>query len=125
MISAFNKAFVDPFARLAGRLAEKGFPLPEVVAGIDIAYEFAVAALMLVGLWTLWAAWGMILFCIVPGLLFHNFWAFPEAQMYGQTTQLMKNFAIIGGLIYVAHYGPGAWSLDERRRTGAAAAAKA
>jgi putative oxidoreductase len=127
-VSAWNKAFVDPFARLSGRLAQKGFPLAEIVGGATIAFEFAVATLMLIGLWTRWAAWGMLGFCLIAGLLFHNFWAFPPEQMYGQTTQLLKNFVIIGGLIYVVQFGPGPWSVDERRRAdvpmGAATAAK-
>jgi putative oxidoreductase len=111
-VSAYNKVFVDPVSRLAGRLAEKGFPMPEVAAWLDIALEFALAFLMLFGFLTRWAAWGMIAFCLVAGLLFHNFWAMPPAQMYGQTTQLLKNLAMIGGLLYIAHYGPGAWSVD-------------
>ncbi len=113
-VSAWNKAFVDPFARLAGRLGEKGFPLPELVAYADIGFEFAIAAMMLVGWKTRCAAWGMLVFCLVAGLLFHNFWNFPAAQMYGQTTQLLKNLSTVAGLIYVIVHGPGPWSLDER-----------
>ena len=70
--------------------------------------------MMLIGWKTRWAAWGMFGFCLIAGVLFHNFWAFPAAQMYGQTTELMKNISIMGGMIYVICYGAGAWSLDER-----------
>ncbi len=114
-VSAFNKAFVDPFSRLAGRLGQKGFPFPEFVAGCDILFEFAVAAMMLIGWKTRIAAWGMLGFCVIAGLLFHDFWNAPQAQMYGQTTQLLKNLSTAGGLIYVIAYGAGAWSVDERR----------
>ncbi len=116
-VSAWNKAFVDPIGRLAGRLGQKGFPLPELVAYLDIGFEFAIAVMMLVGWRTVWAAWGMLGFCIVAGLLFHDFWNTPQAQMYGQTTQLLKNLSTAGGLIYVIVHGPGPWSLDEKWRT--------
>lgn len=119
-ISAWNKAFVDPFARLAGRLAQKGFPMAEVVAAVDIGFEFAIAIMMLVGWKTRWAAWGMLGFCIVAGFLFHDFWNVPQAQMYGQTTQLLKNLSTVGGLIYIIVYGPGPWSVDERVRAAPA-----
>jgi len=115
-VSAYNKAFVDPFGRLAGRLGQKGFPSPELVAAADIAFEFAIATMMLIGWKTRWAAWGMLGFCLVAGFMFHDFWNTPQAQMYGQTTQLLKNLSTAGGLIYVILYGPGPWSLDERRR---------
>jgi putative oxidoreductase len=121
-ISAWNKAFVDPFARLAGRLGQKGFPFPEIVAAGDIAFEFAIAFMMLVGWKTRWAAWGMLGFCVVAGVLFHDFWNVPQAQMYGQTTQLLKNLSTVGGLIYVIVYGPGPLSVDERARSAPAAA---
>ena len=113
-VSAWNKAFVDPFARLAGRLGQKGFPFPELVAAADIGFEFAIATLMLIGWKTRCAAWGMLGFCVIAGLLFHDFWNTPQAQMYGQTTQLLKNLSTAGGLIYVILYGAGPWSLDER-----------
>jgi len=116
-VSAWNKTFVDPFARLVGRLGEKGFPLPELVAYGSVAFEWAIAIMMLVGWRTVWAAWGMLGFCVVAGLLFHNFWDFPPAQMYGQTTQLMKNLTTVAGLIYVILYGPGPLSLDEKWKT--------
>lgn len=118
-VSAWNKAFVDPFARLAGRLGQKGFPFPEIVAAVDIGFEFAIAVMMLVGWRTVWAAWGMLGFCVIAGLMFHDFWNTPQAQMYGQTTQLLKNFSTVGGLIYVIIYGPGPWSLDGRQKTPA------
>jgi len=119
-VSAYNKTFVDPLARLVGRLGQKGFPLPELVAYGSIAFEWAIAIMMLVGWRTRWAAWGMLGFCVVAGLLFHDFWNAPPAQMYGQTTQLLKNLSIVAGLIYVIVHGPGPWSLDERQKAAGA-----
>ena len=48
--------------------------------------------------------------------LFHNFWAMPEAQQMMQKQAFWKNLAVLGGLLFVYAFGPGAWSIDGRKR---------
>ncbi|MGH9197190.1 MAG: DoxX family protein, partial [Acidimicrobiia bacterium] len=43
------------------------------------------------------------------------FWAVPEAEMQGQMIHFLKNIAMIGGLMFVAAFGPGPLSFDARR----------
>jgi putative oxidoreductase len=40
----------------------------------------------------------------------------PEAAVMAQKISFYKNFAIVGGLLAFAAFGPGAYSLDARRR---------
>jgi putative oxidoreductase len=42
----------------------------------------------------------------------HRFWEFDAAQLNNQMNHFLKNVAIIGGLFYVATFGPGRMSLD-------------
>ncbi|MGH6610096.1 MAG: DoxX family protein [Burkholderiaceae bacterium] len=112
LVSGFGK--IGGFDRLIGQIASKGFPMPEVFAVATIVLEL-VAGLMLVFGWKArWAALALAAFTALAGFLFHNFWAMPEAQKMMQQIQFMKNLAIIGGLLFVAAYGPGRLSIDRR-----------
>jgi putative oxidoreductase len=112
LVSVWNKAFVDPFAGFVKRLADKGFPLPEVFAYGNVVFEFAVVLFLAIGFKTRITALAAMAFCLVAGLLFHDFWNIAPPAKYGQTVQLLKNFAMMGGLIYLAIYGPGPLSVD-------------
>ena len=104
------------FAGTVGYIASKGVPLPEVCAAIAIAAELGLGLLLLVGYQARWAALGMGIFVAVITPLFHNYWGVPDAQVMMQKMNFFKNFAIAGGLFALAAFGPGAWSLDGKRR---------
>jgi putative oxidoreductase len=91
-------------------------PLPEVAAAIAVAAELGLGLLLLVGWQTRWVAIAMALFTAVITPIFHNYWAVPEAQLMAQKISFFKNYAIVGGLLAFAAFGPGAFSLDGRRR---------
>ena len=59
---------------------------------------------------------GFAIIVAVITLIFHNYWAVPEAQMAAQKLNFFKNYAITGGLLAFAAFGGGAFSLDGRRR---------
>lgn len=102
------------FAGVAGYIASKGIPLPEVCAAIAIAAELGLGLLLLVGWQARWAALGLAIFVAVITPVFHNYWAMPEAQQMMQKQAFFKNLAIVGGLLVVAAFGAGRWSLDGR-----------
>ena len=104
------------FAGTVGYIQAKGVPLPEVCAAIAIAVELGLGLLLLIGLQTRWAALGMAIFVAVITPLFHNFWAMPEAQQMLQKQAFSKNVGIVAGLLALAAFGAGAFSLDGRRR---------
>ena len=104
------------FAGTAGYIASKGIPLPEVAAALAIAIELGLGLLLIVGWQTRWAALGLAIFVAVITPLFHNYWAMPEAQVMMQKQAFFKNFAVVGGLLVLSAFGPGAFSVDGRRR---------
>lgn len=112
LITGFGK--INGFQSVTGQIASKGLPVPEVLAVATITLEL-VGGLMLVFGWKArWAAMALAAFTALAGVLFHNFWALPEAQKMLQQIQFLKNVAIIGGLLFVAAYGPGRFSIDRR-----------
>jgi putative oxidoreductase len=104
------------FAGTAGYIASKGLPMPEVAAAAAIAIELGLGLMLLVGWQARWAALGIAFFVAVITPIFHGYWAVPDAQVMMQKQAFFKNYAIVGGLLVLAAFGPGAWSLDGRRR---------
>lgn len=103
--AGFSK--IGGFSGTAGYIASKGVPLPEVAAAIAIAVELGLGLLLLAGFKTRWAALGIAVFTLVITFMFHAFWAdAAQAQAF------FKNIAVVGGLLTVVAWGPGAWSVD-------------
>ena len=103
------------FSGVVGYIASKGVPMPEVCAALAIAAELGLGLMLLVGWQARWAALGLALFVAVITPIFHNFWSVPEAQQMMQQQSFFKNFAAMGGLLVVAAFGPGGWSMDAKR----------
>ena len=103
------------FAGTVGYIGSKGVPLPELAAAAAIGVEVGLGLLLLIGWQTRWAALGIAFFTVVISFIFHNFWAVPADQMVQQQQSFFKNIAVVGGLLTVAAWGAGAWSLDGKR----------
>lgn len=105
-------------AGTAGYFAKLGFPMPEVMVWVAILIEVGGAALLILGWQARRVAWLLILFTLIATLMAHRFWEFSDAAQYAaQMNNFLKNLAVIGGLLYVAAFGPGALSVDGRRTT--------
>jgi putative oxidoreductase len=100
----------------AGYFGKLGFPMPEVLVWVAIAIELGGAILLIVGWKTRWAAWLLALFTLVATFAAHRFWEVDAAQYANQMNHFLKNLAIVGGMMFVAAVGPGALSVDGRRR---------
>jgi putative oxidoreductase len=107
---------IGGFAGTAGYIASKGLPMPEVLAAAAIAIELGLGLLLLVGWKARWAALGLAIFVAVITPIFHGYWAMPEAQQMMQKQAFFKNVAVLGGLLVLAAFGPGGYSLDGKRR---------
>jgi putative oxidoreductase len=107
VVSGFGK--ITGFAGTAAYMASKGMPMAEVLLVGAIVVEL-VGGLMLVAGWKArWAALAIFAFLIPATLIFHNpLGADAQAQM----TQFLKNLSIMGGMLLVAAFGPGAWGAD-------------
>lgn len=112
--AGFSK--IAGFAGTVGYIASKGVPLPELAAAAAIGVELGLGLLLLVGWQTRWAALGIAFFTLVITFIFHNFWAVPADQVMAQQLNFFKNMAAVGGLLTVAAWGAGAWSLDGHER---------
>lgn len=84
------------------------FPFAELVTVLAIIIEIGGAILLIVGYRTRYAAIVLAVFTLVAGFAFH-FDLSDQMQM----TQLLKNFAIVGGLLYVIAAGAGSYCIEK------------
>jgi putative oxidoreductase len=96
-------------------ITSANLPMPEVAAAIGIFVEVVLALLLLVGWQTRWVALAIAVYCIVLAFGFHHYWDMPAAQLVAQKFNFYKNLAIAGGLLSIAAWGAGSWSLDGTR----------
>jgi len=103
------------FSMMTGYVAAAHLPLPKVSLAIAAAIEILGGLAILTGFHTKVAAWILFLFLIPTTLLFHNFWAMQGMERQDNMGHFQKNLAIMGGLLLLAAYGAGRYSLDSSR----------
>lgn len=127
--AGFGK-LTDP-AGTAGMIAGAGMPAATLLAYLAGAFEFGTGLAILVGFQTKIVGWALALFCVFTGAVFHSGTVavpgWPDAALGWINAlngiMLMKNFTLAGAYIMLATFGPGAYSLDARRRVSVAIAA--
>lgn len=102
------------FGGTVGYITSAGLPLPEVAAAVAIVVELGLGIALLLGFKTRWTAIVMAIFTVVTALFFHKYWSAPEAMKMMQQINFNKNIAIAGGLLALAAFGPGRFSIDKK-----------
>ena len=100
------------FSATAGRLYGGADGFGRFLAGGAIAVELGCGVALLLGLFARSAAIALVFFTIAATLMFHNFWAAPEAQVTVQTINFLKNVGLVGALALIATLGAGSLSMD-------------
>jgi putative oxidoreductase len=100
-------------AGTAAYMTRLGFPAPELMAYLSTIIEIAGGALLIIGWQTRRIAWFLAIYVLIALGAAHRFWEYEAAQRGNQINHFLKNLAIIGGLLYVATFGPGRSSVDK------------
>ena len=103
------------FAGTVGYISSAGLPMPQVAAVVALVVEIAGGAALVAGYGARVAAIALAAFVLVASFFFHNYWGLPADKQMLQQLMFFKNMAIIGGLLTIAAWGAGAWSVDARR----------
>ncbi|GAB3193325.1 DoxX family protein [Hydrogenophaga aquatica] len=107
---------ITGFSGTAGYIASVGLPLPEVGAALAVVVEIGAGLALIVGFQTRWAALILAAFTLAASVFFHGYWAMPAEQQFMQQLLFFKNIGVVGGLLTLAAWGAGAWSLDGRSK---------
>ena len=102
------------FAGTVGYISSVGLPLPTVGAALAAVVEIVGSLALLFGFRTRIAALVLAVFTVVASFFFHAFWSAPEAMKMVATLLFTKNIAVVGGLLVLAAFGPGRFSIDKR-----------
>lgn len=100
-----------------GYIASAGLPAPLIAYLIAVVVEVGGGALLVVGFQTRLVAIALAVFTVAAALGFHS-----NLADANQLIHFLKNIAITGGLLQVAAFGAGAFSLDGRRGLASSAA---
>jgi putative oxidoreductase len=112
VISGFGK--IGGFEGVTGYIASKGLPMPAVLAALTIALELGGGLLLVIGYKVRIVAVLFFLWLIPTTLIFHKFWGIDAAQAQNQMNNFMKNVSIMGAMLLITAFGPGAYSVDKR-----------
>ena len=104
------------FSGTVGYISSVGLPFPELGAALALTVEIVGGIALIIGWGTRPAALILALFTLVASVFFHNYWSAPADQQLMQQLLFFKNIAVVGGLLTLAAWGAGAWSVDARRR---------
>ena len=96
-------------------MASGGLPNMPSLALLVGLFEVVAGIALIVGFKARWAALALAVFTLAATLVFHAYWSAPADQQYMQQLMFMKNLAVIGGMLSVAAFGAGKWSVDAVR----------
>ena len=107
LLSGYNKIF-----NYSGTVSwMEGFGVSGLLLAPTIIAEIILPVLIIIGYRTQLAAALLAIFCIATGVIFHL--DFSD-QM--QTVQLLKNFGLAGGFLFIAINGPKDWAVEDKKK---------
>ena len=106
---------ITGFAGTVGYISSVGLPAPVVAAAVAVAVEVLGGLALIFGSGTRLAALALAVFTVVASFFFHAYWSAPAEQQMMHQLMFYKNVAVSGGLLALAAFGAGAWSLDAHR----------
>jgi putative oxidoreductase len=96
-----------------------GLPLPALGFAVAVAVELGGGLLLIAGLQTRFVAIALALFSLAAAVFFHANFADQNQMIH-----FLKNVMITGGLLQIAAFGAGAFSIDNRRGRATSPAAQ-
>ena len=110
ILAGFDK--IVSFTAVANNLGTLNVPYAKLILGVAVAFEFGGGLFLLLGWHARMGAWMLIIFTLLATVLFHAFWELDGAAAATHLQHFLKNLTMVGGLLYVAVFGPGKASLD-------------
>jgi putative oxidoreductase len=109
LIAGYN-AFKS-LGQMTGYFGRLGIPLPGVMTPFVAVFEIVVGALVAIGLFTRPAALALAILVVFAALIAHT--NFSDGN---QVNHFLKCLGIIGGCLALMVVGPGAYSVDAKKR---------
>ena len=88
-------------------IASSGMPFPQLAFWAAVLIEVGGAAALILGFAPRLAAGALALFCLATAIAFQGAIGDPD-----QVIHFLKNVSMAGGLLQVAAFGAGAWTIE-------------
>ena len=105
------------YAATTAYIGSTGLPLASIGWAIAVAFEIGGGLLLVLGFRAREVALGLAVFTLATAIFFHRNFADQNQMIH-----FLKNIMIVGGLLQIAHFGAGRYSLDARNAKGVAGA---
>jgi len=115
ILSGFHK--LTAFADTSGFLTSLGWPAPSLWVALAILFELLGGLALLLGFRVRWASVALILFTVLATVFVHGALLGHAADAMvkqDQMAHILKNIAIIGGLLKYYLDGAGRYALDSQ-----------
>ncbi|WGS45431.1 DoxX family protein [Burkholderia sp. JSH-S8] len=96
-------------AATVGYISAVGLPAPSLAFAVAVIVEAGGGLLLLSGYRVRAVSLVMAAFCVATAAFFHNHFADQNQMIH-----FLKNVMMAGGLLQIAYFGAGAFSLDAR-----------
>jgi putative oxidoreductase len=108
LVSGLGK--LAAFGPTTAYISSVGLPLAPLGWVIAVVCEVGGGLLLILGFGVREVASGLALFTLAAAIFFHHDFADQNQMIH-----FMKNIVIVGGLLQIAYFGAGRYSLDARR----------
>ena len=107
LMSGLSK--LGAYAGIVGYISAVGLPAPPLAFIVAVIIEAGGGLLLMSGYRVRVLSLAMAVFCVLTAVVFHHNFA-----DLNQMIQFLKNVMMAGGLLQIAYFGAGAFSLDAR-----------
>lgn len=101
------------YSATTGMIGAVGLPFPALAFAVAVAVELGGGLLLIAGYRARAVAAALAVFSLATAFSFHNDFADQNQMIH-----FLKNVMMAGGLLQIAAFGAGAFSIDNRRKTG-------
>jgi putative oxidoreductase len=103
---------VSDWSGQAAYMTSKGMTFVTPLLAAALAIEAIGSLMLLVGFHARAGAAMMFVYLGIVSVRLHAFWSYTGMAAAGNQTEFFKNLGMMGGLLMIAVYGTGAWSID-------------
>ena len=121
MAAVGNK--IPHFSEVAKVMESVGVPAPQLLLAGAIVFLIVGSVSIMVGYQARVGAFLLLTFLVLASYYFHAFWNVEGQAQQEQMIQFMKNFSMMGAMIFIVANGAGPMSIDSWLQSRAAGAA--
>jgi putative oxidoreductase len=109
-VSAYYK--ITEWPAIAVMVARAGIPYPYQLSMIGTFAELILPFLVILGIWTRQAVFGLLVYLIAATYIGHPVWRVAPEAFFSQLMSFMKNLSMGAGLLLLLVFGPGRFALQ-------------